>query len=122
MRVVVCQVDKSRGTMVEDATETDATMAQDWELLTILKKLMACGCAQPAAPLHTFALGFGGFFCVEIHFDHLNVERRLSIRGEFCISNLPFCADHEIDKSTGDVFAQATSLFSRPARSDLIRF
>ena len=28
LRVVVCQVDKSRGTMVADATETDATMAQ----------------------------------------------------------------------------------------------
>ena len=103
-------MDKSRGTMVTDATETDATMAQvtilepasakgfygvsmyrwmvlaqDWELLTILKKLMACGCAQPPTPKSIpssfafFDVAFCGLLLHQVHFDHLNVERRLSI-------------------------------------------
>ena len=42
----IAVIDKSRGSAVTDATETDATIAQDWELAQVLKKLMACGCNE----------------------------------------------------------------------------
>ena len=42
----IAVIDKSRGSAVTDATETEATIAQDWELAQVLKKLMACGCNE----------------------------------------------------------------------------
>jgi hypothetical protein len=42
----IAVIDKSRGSAVTDATETDATLAQDWELAQVLRKLMACGCNE----------------------------------------------------------------------------
>ena len=86
-------------------------LAQDWELLTILKKLMACGCAQPAPPLHTFALGLDGLFCVKLHFDQIAHPASPFVPAIYIVLDRGawFCAGNELVQSTREAIFGTTT-------------